>query len=384
MPRRCHTKSRRGCVQCKERHVKCDELQPTCSLCVRRGLSCIYVAPRPRKRPASTGSSPRNSGSERASSHSSISEIDTFSRLPRLKEMALFHHACESTLPSISRNKDDRSFWVEKIPKVAVNYDFVMDGLLAVAALHIASEQRDNGEVPSWLETALTYQTHATVGLRQDLATNPQNIQASFICSSIILVLVTAYPSLCWDDTPVDPLNEIETLRSILSGAAFLWVQMVGPDRGWVDDWVYRDGSDRLVLARAHEDPSLVKLHQNILMKFQTLPPIIESSSGPHIEIYRETYNLLLRSLETWPSGQGSLVWPIRVSDDFINLARQGEWTALIFIMFHGLDRHLSSQKWFARDSGKRLVLGIIRKFGSTIPLEWMDMIEWIGRVVEL
>lgn len=197
--------------------------------------------------------------------------------------MSLFYQSCESTLPSISKDEKGGQFW-EKVPQFAVTHDHVMDSLLALAALHLASEQVDRGEIPSWLETALTYQTHATTGLRQDLATNPQNIEASFICSSIILILVTAYPGICWDDAPTDPLSEILTLRSILSGAAFLWIQMVGPERGWLDDWVYREGNNRLVVARAKyvfgsqvpltsiarilsnktyfsEDTNLVKLH---------------------------------------------------------------------------------------------------------------------------
>lgn len=173
------------------------------------------------------------------------------SRLPRLKEMSLFYQACETTLPSIAKDEEDRDFWLGKTPRFAVKHDFVMDSLLAVAALHLAHEQRENGEAPSWLETALTYQTHATTGLRQELASNPQNIEASFICSSLIIILVTAYPGICWDGTPIDPLNEIMTHRSILTGAAFLWVQMFGPERGWIDDWVYQEGSNRVIMARA-------------------------------------------------------------------------------------------------------------------------------------
>lgn len=37
-----HSKSRLGCVQCKSRHVKCDEAKPACGLCVRRGRTCEY------------------------------------------------------------------------------------------------------------------------------------------------------------------------------------------------------------------------------------------------------------------------------------------------------------------------------------------------------
>lgn len=119
-------------------------------------------------------------------------------------------------------------------------------------------------------------------------------------------------------------------------------------------------------------------------MKFRSLRHLVEANIGPHADTYRETYSLLLKSLETWPSGQGSLVWPIRVSDDFINLCQQGEWFALIFVLFHGLDRHLSSRKWFARESGKRLIYGIIRYYGATIPLEWLELVDWVRRVVEV
>lgn len=34
--------SRRGCLQCKKSHVKCDEKFPTCSRCLKRGTECNY------------------------------------------------------------------------------------------------------------------------------------------------------------------------------------------------------------------------------------------------------------------------------------------------------------------------------------------------------
>ncbi|KAL2815180.1 hypothetical protein BJX63DRAFT_171431 [Aspergillus granulosus] len=43
--RKAHAKSRNGCVQCKERHVKCDEIYPECSNCARVQISCSYLSP---------------------------------------------------------------------------------------------------------------------------------------------------------------------------------------------------------------------------------------------------------------------------------------------------------------------------------------------------
>lgn len=41
--RRGHFKSRLGCLNCKRRRVKCNELRPACSPCQRLGLACDYA-----------------------------------------------------------------------------------------------------------------------------------------------------------------------------------------------------------------------------------------------------------------------------------------------------------------------------------------------------
>ncbi|KAJ5578239.1 uncharacterized protein N7459_007203 [Penicillium hispanicum] len=43
--RRAHTKSRRGCRNCKLRRVKCDEGRPQCQKCLSFGVACNYNAP---------------------------------------------------------------------------------------------------------------------------------------------------------------------------------------------------------------------------------------------------------------------------------------------------------------------------------------------------
>ncbi|KAF2215115.1 hypothetical protein CERZMDRAFT_35456 [Cercospora zeae-maydis SCOH1-5] len=43
--RKTHTKSRRGCLACKRRHVKCDETKPRCAPCNRLDLDCTWPNP---------------------------------------------------------------------------------------------------------------------------------------------------------------------------------------------------------------------------------------------------------------------------------------------------------------------------------------------------
>jgi hypothetical protein len=47
-----HTKSRRGCVNCKRRKIKCQENLPECQNCHRLGLVCEYLLPSITRAPA--------------------------------------------------------------------------------------------------------------------------------------------------------------------------------------------------------------------------------------------------------------------------------------------------------------------------------------------
>jgi hypothetical protein len=44
IPRKGHTKSRRGCYNCKRRRIKCNERHPECNHCIKAGLQCGYPA----------------------------------------------------------------------------------------------------------------------------------------------------------------------------------------------------------------------------------------------------------------------------------------------------------------------------------------------------
>lgn len=42
IPRKGHTKSRRGCFSCKKRKIKCQETKPRCENCQKVGIICEY------------------------------------------------------------------------------------------------------------------------------------------------------------------------------------------------------------------------------------------------------------------------------------------------------------------------------------------------------
>jgi hypothetical protein len=92
---------------------------------------------------------------------------------------------------------------------------------------------------------------------------------------------------------------------------------------------------------------------------------------------------LLLKAIEGWPT-EDSISWPIEIGDPFVDLVKQGDWMARIMLLFHGLGMHLMSRKWFARGSGRRLVLGILQPLKGKVPPEWLDMTQWIREAVDI
>ena len=38
-----------SCVDCRQKHLKCDKALPTCDQCYRRGVTCIYEPPKKRE-----------------------------------------------------------------------------------------------------------------------------------------------------------------------------------------------------------------------------------------------------------------------------------------------------------------------------------------------
>lgn len=139
--------------------------------------------------------------------------------------MRLYHHYILDTSPTLSRNSRDQYLWQRVVPHQATLHHYVMDSILAVAALHLASTDVENAQ--SWLHTALDYHDRAITGSRESLVKgDPHANDASAACSLCILIFVTAYPNFSQNRRPDDPLDGILNTRMILKGTRFFVRQL--------------------------------------------------------------------------------------------------------------------------------------------------------------
>ncbi|KAK4128538.1 hypothetical protein N657DRAFT_560911 [Parathielavia appendiculata] len=154
IPRKGHTKSRRGCFNCKRRKVKCQETLPECSNCLRIGLVCEYPDTRPR---LFMDLAPSEISSSLAVMSSPSAPLQSAPTLFTPDDMRFFHHFLANAYPPLPLLGDE--IWR--------NYDYLMHAMLGLGASHL------DIYLGNYSSHALSHRVKAIQGLKQALSTPP-------------------------------------------------------------------------------------------------------------------------------------------------------------------------------------------------------------------
>ncbi|KAF2870497.1 hypothetical protein BDV95DRAFT_495800 [Massariosphaeria phaeospora] len=227
--RKAHTKSRRGCFQCKQRHTKCNEDYPQCSNCVRLTIDCTWpLSSRPRNllQPhhpdgavlSSQSPHPEIHVSPFNTSHTKPLEINAVTAVTEysLSEMKLLHHwtskTCQSIHPQVTATN---SVWETECTELALEHTFLLHGLLALAAVHKAVSAPTNDK--------RSLQLQADAQLNKALATYRRNLEhptaetavPMFLLASVLISYNMACAQL---EPPEDPIGAIHHCFRLLQG----------------------------------------------------------------------------------------------------------------------------------------------------------------------
>ncbi|OBT83364.1 hypothetical protein VE02_08314 [Pseudogymnoascus sp. 03VT05] len=190
--RRQHAKSRKGCITCKARHVRCDETGPPCGRCKIRGDVCEYAGPR--------------SSTEDTAASTSVSQepVASISAIPRkvifpvsrhLLELQLMHRWTASTYKCCcTPGAEDDEVWQSWVPQLAIKHDYLLYGLLSLTSFEIARL----GQTPhcqKYIESATEYYGLALSSFRVQISSSvidSDNIDAAVCMSLMLLVLAFA------------------------------------------------------------------------------------------------------------------------------------------------------------------------------------------------
>ncbi|KAL3481028.1 hypothetical protein BJX99DRAFT_219553 [Aspergillus californicus] len=374
-PLRPHTKSRNGCVQCKKRRVKCDERGHPCGNCAFRKTECTY--PNASTASSSPGLSP-SSASQGADEHVHVEHplapLDSSSTLM----LELMHKFSTETYKSFFSEPGDYHVWQFTIPQLAFRHEFLLYGLLSVAALHTAFAGTRSAR--SYIDTAMVYQSRASAPFHDAIRNiSHENCDAVFAYSMIITVNGIAMPQLSVDKSDkVNILDTIFMVFELVQGTAEIskiggpWLQrscLVQQDY-WGKSSETLDGETDRALTRLSAMNDEENRHNADRHRF--------------IEYAISRLRLCFHRFRGLGDPASVLTWLATVDRDFVNCLRRHETLPLVVLLHWGvLLGQLDGKVWWASNSGEALVSDTMRILKNK-NAKLGDVASWPKRVLGL
>ncbi|KIW46357.1 uncharacterized protein PV06_02033 [Exophiala oligosperma] len=387
-PRRSHTKSRQGCVTCKQRHVRCSEDGPPCKPCRIRGTPCVYAAAttvtqspvqRDSKKPPKPITAPiQAQRSTRSPEHDSRPSEDEPPLFPgqldkRFFELQLMNRYSTTTYKSMCTPvAEDDYFWRTKVPAMALHFDFLLDGIFAVTAFEIAATY-DND---SYVDAAFEFQTRSISAFRRHLDHAPPGTIEPMLCFSLmIMILALASAQTQPDAASSLNLGGNDILQSTITHFELLegvWA-IVGRNADYLANSPY---ISRLKL---FEELPLTTLDPEIESAFSKLSDYNEARIGSTVN---EAYEHRVNQISLWETCKKALSmlrecfakcadetysgytlgWLNMAGDNYIKAIKSGDTTSLLLLMYWGvLCQKSGHQAWWARSYGGLLVDELVR-----------------------
>ncbi|KAJ5814531.1 hypothetical protein N7474_006308 [Penicillium riverlandense] len=376
-PRRAHTKSRKGCDQCKRRRVKCDERGPPCSNCTAREIDCTYL----RAPPQRAGSHPAH----HVGPSPSVQPVTTLQpAVPRpsvslpatssVRDLELMHKFSTETYESLCTTDNEDRVWKIDVPRQALQYDFLMNGILALAALHIASTTPPPGSL-AYIDTALEYHNLTFAPFRAAVTNiTPLNCEAVLAQAVITIVIGIALPQLTADRNESQGMTEnIVVVFELLQGVKNIFT--IG--KPWIKLNLFTRGTGNW-----NGDP--IELESAAQVAFERLASLndetLENTDPEQHQINKKVIDSLRYSVSMFndtASPAHVLAWLAAVNKDFLDNVRRRQPLPLLILMHWGvLLGELDGQRWWARNSGRALVSELL-KVVSPINSQWQDALTW-------
>ncbi|KAL2798570.1 hypothetical protein BJX66DRAFT_35114 [Aspergillus keveii] len=369
--RRSHQKSRHGCLECKRRRVKCDESRPVCANCARRQTDCEYDSsgplrwmtdepsrsPRPLSDRQQAPPSPDFSlfGQFRSNNSSNNGEAP----LPplNLSDLELMLQWVNATSMVMSRGQHTDKIWRTYVPEEGVSHPFLMHGILALSAVHIARTRArrafaDNGQPGrDYLQIAVSHHNQALALFREQLDDiNPTNGKAMFAFASITVLYAFGFPRT--PDPGSTAVGDLVQAFVLVRGVQYVLTQAMNTlfeDRAWAPLREITEYDPTLPLEAR---PAIEQLH----MANETCTrqdPILHDSS-----LYQEAIDHLADLIAAVKGGLGFFVacrWAIKLQPAFVDRIRDRRPLALAILAHWCALVARLQDVWFGIEWGTRV-----------------------------
>ncbi|KAF2210442.1 hypothetical protein CERZMDRAFT_45189 [Cercospora zeae-maydis SCOH1-5] len=402
-PRVGHKKSRKGCAQCKRRHVKCNEEAP-CSNCNRHRVPCSLAGgpcvPREdskkkqKDRTQSIASPPQPQYAVRGQ-HLSVPGQSAFGTLtahmPRSPHsthwhmnLQLMHHYMSYT-KGVLGELSDQAFivhvWKHELPKTAFAHEFVLNALLGLVALHKATVMLE--QVSSLRSCAIEHMDMAAMQLQGvNEACTVEAASANYVYRWLALLFAYAAATQsaeCASDPGGSlPLNALDAMADLMVLAGE--VRSATHER-W---YLISQGAFAPIVTRGWQEavatyallPQGLDLglnHLDYMLGVEAMLPNERTACALAIEELRSLH----QSLQTRSSsacGIASLMcWPKQESAALSDMVRRRIPQALVIVSYHCVILNLLDGRWWAQGWSERVLQAVLLNLNDG----WKNWIQW-------
>ncbi|KAH7123154.1 hypothetical protein EDB81DRAFT_813599 [Dactylonectria macrodidyma] len=407
--RRSHRKSRRGCTVCKARRIKCDERHPQCGNCVVTERVCSYLA-------QSTGvaasiSSANAGSSSSASTGVSAGPVMVATGTPGVSpgpsvssstgdggqlsvglrnieldpsisgsgatftviHMTLLHHA-EVNMADYMALRGIILPIIDAAIDNAVTAPYLLDQLLALSALHLATQDATRAHV--YQNQATELQTRALSmfnQVREEITES--NYMPTFLFATLLGVHVLRNTlsdhHLALGEFVGTFVNYIRLHRGVRAVTSVYWDSILQSELKpllYIIDWTdYAEDRTpgletadlKTFLESSDLAPSSVKACLNALKWVQWVLDMIAMEPS--------RFDLAVHA---------TMAWPLVIPDEYVDSLYQHRPEALVVLAYYAAILHRYRQFWVFGYSGSSLIQSI----GLHVGAYWADVLAWPQR----
>ena len=301
--------------------------------------------------------------------------VAVLSSSSELRNLELMHKFSTDTYKSLCTDESSYREWQVVVPQLAFDHDFLLNGILALTALHVASAA-ELSAAPSYIDTALRYYHMTFAPFQKALSElTPLNCDAVFAHSMVTSIIGIALPRLTVDRNETVSMVEtilvaLELLQGVSQiyqiGRAWFSSNLVSKYR-WqakeqeepLDDFDIDAALTRLVMLN---DAMVLDAHQR--------------------QINQEAISKLRRCFTRFVGSFGNsidhvLAWLVIVDKEFcVSLKHRHPIPLLILMHWAVLLGQMDGRFWWAIDAGKALVSELLTILHSGDP-HWETAKMW-------
>ncbi|KAL4953781.1 hypothetical protein BDW69DRAFT_151149 [Aspergillus filifer] len=367
MLRRGHKKSRVGCVQCKKRHVKCDERRPKCILCSMSNRDCSYASDSIQ---SITDSEPASSSSTISTStpppsYPSPRPTQAIEQCINLQHIELITHLIsDSRMLSLGDGVEPYHIGIARALRRGLESPFLLYELLALSARHLSHLHQESSpsQAEQYARQAMDLQTQGIALFNAEKVIVDQNNCVAVCLFSVVLGHHLLTDTLCHREGGLNGFLEryvqcLETHRGVFTVSMTGWDLLMETELG-------------PALSRSRQftssEPKGTECDQLKALVFgsENLSLIEKSSCLSAIGHLQRGFDAVFQPEDNNMRYQMVFLWTMLVPPEFTSMLAAKRPEALIMLAYYAVLLHHGRDIWQVGEAG-RYIFGLIEEYLS-------------------